>query len=424
MKNQNSNNVITLNRMAIVFALFFCLIQTNNSLSQWVHCGLDTEYVYSLYCQGNIIFAGTDTLGIFYSTNNGVNWVHTSLNNRTVGAITSAGNYIFAGTEFNGVYRSSDFGGTWAQTSLNNESVRAFAVNSGSVYAGTIVMGVYISTNLGVSWTQHNLNYRNVLSAAENTNNIFAGTNSGLMKSTNSGMNWETTSLVSVLIPTIVSANNNLYASVYLNPSDYGKIIMSTDNGLNWSPTSFTGNFPFSILINGNNFFVGSMTNGFFLSTNNGITWSQHNEGFPSPIYLRSLCLINNWLIAGTFAHGVWRRNLNELIGITPISKEVPTHFALYQNYPNPFNPATTIEFDIPKNQFPLNKGGGFSRGLSAKISVYNITGQLVATLVNEPLAPGKYKVEFNAGNLSSGIYFYKLQSGDFISTKKMILIK
>ncbi len=80
----------------------------------------------------------------------------------------------------------------------------------------------------------------------------------------------------------------------------------------------------------------------------------------------------------------------------------------------------------------PLTKGGGFSRGLSVSLKVYDITGREVATLVNEGLQPGTYEVEWNATNFASGVYFYKLNvtagagssTGDFSETKKMILLK
>ena len=83
----------------------------------------------------------------------------------------------------------------------------------------------------------------------------------------------------------------------------------------------------------------------------------------------------------------------------------------LKQNFPNPFNPTTIIEFSLPTPSF-------------TKVSVFNSIGQEVAVLKNEMLNPGIYKVKFNAANLSSGLYLYKIQSGDFIETKKMNFIK
>jgi hypothetical protein len=88
-----------------------------------------------------------------------------------------------------------------------------------------------------------------------------------------------------------------------------------------------------------------------------------------------------------------------------------PAEYALRQNYPNPFNPSTTINYSVPKS------------GL-VTIKVYDIIGLDVATLVNEEKAPGTYSVNFNARKFASGIYFYRIQAGSFIDTKKMILLK
>ena len=105
-----------------------------------------------------------------------------------------------------------------------------------------------------------------------------------------------------------------------------------------------------------------------------------------------------------------------QTIGITPISSEVPESFRLHQNYPNPFNPATKIRFEIP-----LSVRGEKSE---VRLSVYDIAGKEVARLVNEELQPGIYEYEFNGANLSSGMYFYRLEAGDFIETRKMVLVK
>jgi hypothetical protein len=95
--------------------------------------------------------------------------------------------------------------------------------------------------------------------------------------------------------------------------------------------------------------------------------------------------------------------------------------FYLSQNYPNPFNPVTKIKFSIPPSQNPLPGG---ARGGLVTLKVYDILANEVAVLVNEQKEPGSYEVEFDAANLSSGIYFYRLKSGSFIETKKMILLR
>ncbi len=90
--------------------------------------------------------------------------------------------------------------------------------------------------------------------------------------------------------------------------------------------------------------------------------------------------------------------------------------FNLYQNYPNPFNPVTTIKYSIPVN---VN-----SQIFNVKLNVFDILGNEVAVLVNEQKSPGEYEVRFDAGSLSSGVYFYRLKAGDFIESRKMLLLK
>ena len=99
---------------------------------------------------------------------------------------------------------------------------------------------------------------------------------------------------------------------------------------------------------------------------------------------------------------------------------ELPTHFSLEQNYPNPFNPETTIRYTIPASLNP-SKGG-----TSVSLKVFDLLGREVATLVDEVKQPGIYNSQFSIRNsqLSSGVYFYILQAGDYISTKKMVLLK
>jgi hypothetical protein len=89
----------------------------------------------------------------------------------------------------------------------------------------------------------------------------------------------------------------------------------------------------------------------------------------------------------------------------------MPSTYLLQQNYPNPFNPSTTISFSIPTSEF-------------VTLKVYDVLGREIATLVNENLSAGSYSYNFDASNLTSGVYFYKLQAGKYSETKKMLLSK
>ncbi|MCW8849205.1 MAG: T9SS type A sorting domain-containing protein, partial [Melioribacteraceae bacterium] len=105
---------------------------------------------------------------------------------------------------------------------------------------------------------------------------------------------------------------------------------------------------------------------------------------------------------------------LNEMKGITNVNMEdglVPEQYELSQNYPNPFNPTTTIKFSIPEAS-------------NVKVTVFDAIGREVAVLVNDQMSAGSYNVDWNAGNITSGIYLYRIESGDFTAVKKMILLK
>ncbi|HEY3249512.1 MAG TPA: SBBP repeat-containing protein [Ignavibacteria bacterium] len=103
-------------------------------------------------------------------------------------------------------------------------------------------------------------------------------------------------------------------------------------------------------------------------------------------------------------------------IGIRPISSEIPAQFSLLQNYPNPFNPATKIRFSISSLQG--------TRMSMVRLVIYDILGREITTLVNEWLKPGIYEVEWDATNYPSGVYFYKLETSEFVDARKMVLIK
>lgn len=112
-------------------------------------------------------------------------------------------------------------------------------------------------------------------------------------------------------------------------------------------------------------------------------------------------------LVAG-FANACWEAEGPDNLILT---NDIPKEFNLYNNYPNPFNPSTSIKFDIPTDNF-------------VNIIVYNLLGKEVVALVNEFRKAGSYVVSFNGANLSSGIYYYKIKSGNYELVRKMMLLK
>jgi len=146
----------------------------------------------------------------------------------------------------------------------------------------------------------------------------------------------------------------------------------------------------------------------------------------------KSLCIDSSYNIFvtgesenGTFSTDIVTIKYSQVIGIQPISNEIPESYKLSQNYPNPFNPVTMIKFSLPV---------GNGRDRSVKLIIYDILGQEITTLINEQLQPGVYEVEWDGTNFASGVYFYKLTvnpsdpehsgSNGYVETKKMVLLR
>jgi hypothetical protein len=159
----------------------------------------------------------------------------------------------------------------------------------------------------------------------------------------------------------------------------------------------------------GTNLFVGTY-GGVFLSANNGTSWTAVNSGLTDLIVF-SLAVSDANLFAGTNS-GVSRRSLAEMITLVRIQSPcLPAQFSLYQNYPNSFNPSTSITYQLPINTFVVLK-------------VYDALGKEIEILVNKLQSAGYHSITFSAGNLPSGVYFYRLQAGTYTDTKKLLVLK
>ncbi|MBK9406083.1 MAG: T9SS type A sorting domain-containing protein [Ignavibacteria bacterium] len=201
--------------------------------------------------------------------------------------------------------------------------------------------------------------------------------------------------------------------------SGYGSgfnVYKSTNGGSNWNPCLFCGlnpvhSFFFTDSLKG----WGASEGGIINTTNAGTNWIVQNSTHPLVTYnsihftdsLTGWVVGDSGIILKTTTGGV-------LTNFANTSSEIPDKYALSQNYPNPFNPVRK-SFGIPVEARVTNY---------VSLVVYDILGNEVRTLVNENKPAGRYEVTFNGAGLPSGIYYYKLTSGNYSYTRKMMLIK
>ena len=128
--------------------------------------------------------------------------------------------------------------------------------------------------------------------------------------------------------------------------------------------------------------------------------------------YVYSIAVNQTNLFAGLFYGGVWRKPLSEMItDVKGVQNNLLINYSLQQNYPNPFNPFTIIDYSIPKTNL-------------VTIKLYDILGKEILTLVNEEKSAGNYSVQFYGGNFQVEYIFTRMQSGNFVETKKLLLLK
>jgi len=270
--------------------------------------------------------------------------------------------------------------------------------------------GLFRSENNGELWTEIDGNH--FYSYLVDDSKIFAGTFTGIYESVNDGLTWYQTGLPNKIISSISNNNNYFFATNYT----YG-IFRSSDKGLTWSEFNqglpLDNLHPYTVFAVDSLIFAGLTSNKIYLSKNNGLTWKEFSKGIGISEYTYHVkfAVNGNKIFVSFLYNSLWYCDLSEITSLTEINSSTADKFILFQNYPNPFNPITNIIYSLFKTCF-------------ITIKVYDLLGKEVTTLVKEEKQAGNYNINFNAVNLSSGVYFYRMQAGTFSETKKLILIK
>ena len=410
---------------SLKYFLVSIILLTISVKAQWTSTGgpPTSRSNQALETNGLNIFSGTNG-GMVRSTQGGGNWINidnglTSINVNTVKYFTDfpdPSGSLFAGS--GKVFWSTNNGDLWSvypndTTNVpGNPTIYTILNRQNQIWIGTS-KGVYYERGSS-SWTPVNYGFPfgdniSVYSLISIGNDIFTGSDRGVFKLVDTMWVEKNSGLTDPYVSSLVSSNNYLFAGGGISSSG---VYISSDNGENWSiaPSSPAAT---TILTIGPNIFAGTFGDGVWLSTNYGSTWNQINDGFAgSAYYVLSLAANGQDIFAGTNAASVWKRPLSQIItDVNDLSTNQPTKYSLEQNYPNPFNPTTKINYSIPHSEF-------------VSLKVFNVLGEEVADLVNEDKPAGSYSASFDASKLSSGIYFYKITTGSFSESKKMILIK
>jgi len=288
--------------------------------------------------------------------------------------------YIFAGMgiltlEPDGiVLRSSDSGNTWAASGLDRCQVYCLATNAaGHIFAGidywfvNIPQGIYRSTDDGASWTS------------------IGGT-------------------IYVVLALAVSPSGYLFANAS------GRVVRSLDDGVTWTATGLEEYWLKCLAVNSRGDLLAGGGKGVVWSSDNGDTWTTAGQGMDS-VDVESIAFDSAGRVYAGATDGFVYQTTLSTVSVKNIPSRVAASLALFQNYPNPFNPSTTIKYNLPKSSV-------------VSLAVFDILGREVSMLVNERRDAGVYEVRFDGSNLASGVYFYRLQAGNYVATKPLLLLK
>jgi len=147
------------------------------------------------------------------------------------------------------------------------------------------------------------------------------------------------------------------------------------------------------------------------MSDDSGDNWSIITSGIASNTIVISLEFDSRGFIYSGTTHNSVFSSLSTTLDVNEGSSDQPTDYSLYQNYPNPFNPITTIRYELPQDG-------------QVTIDIFDILGQKVKTVLNEFKNAGRYETVFSSTGLASGVYIYQLRVNEFITSKKMLLVK
>jgi photosystem II stability/assembly factor-like uncharacterized protein len=393
----------------------------------------------------NVWIAGgpIDTPKVYQTSNGGINWNDLPTTGITkelncVWAINPSSAFVGEGSlnEYAKLYKTTDYGANWSvvmQTGNNQGYFNGivFARNDFAIgYGMALAERIYKTTNNGDTWVML-MSGVNGVSNAHNSlmmvdNDFYGfGMNNGAARirlTTDNASSW-TNQVIGVTgnYTSAIAFKNDKQLGVAATSTSMPYIARTTNGGLVWTSinidTGVTGKVVMKWITSMPVVYILGANGAIKQSADNGLTWHRmYTPPGVQNLYHFDFVKIGNLIYGYAIStDGTVIKLCDSILIVITGNKnkdvDAPSDYELGQNYPNPFNPNTNIEFKIPKEGM-------------VTLKVYDILGHELTVLMDEKLHPGKFNVRWDADNFPSGVYYYKLQAGDFSETKKMILLK
>ena len=424
---------------------FFMIIGFGNNYSQSIELlGLENKFITSMKIGYGLIAVGTNSNGVYWQNLYNIsdsNWIEIALSDVNVrsvyphksgplgwaigiGAAPSAQDSEFVYCSYLGEQpKSMSYG---IDKSLTSEIHGIDGFPDPTICGETFALGgskLYRRFFADTTWHQV---YQSIqgrfrsLKARERFQYVYAGGSEGftgilLIRSSDKGDSWEHLN-PGIPVEDLDFWGDDLHKVII---ADRFSMRISINDGLDWNEvfttdSLFIQSITFSkkgtrIVLAANTIYYDLPRSYLFLSIDDGNNWEQ----ITLPIFdlIVGMEIEDESIFLATIMSGIYKVKLSEVKIKNPGKNIRINDYLLYQNYPNPFNPSTTLKYEIPREGNVTPK-------------VFDVLGREIRTLINKEQPQGNYSIDFNASSLTSGIYFYRIQAGQFVKCKKMILLR
>ncbi len=409
--------------LKIVYLYGLILFLNTSAFSQWEQLGFNNNWIFDVAVKGDYIFAGGSNQ-LYRSLDDGINWdTITTFPTEYIDIIQPIDELLLVGqnrgyyppyppSPTTSIYKSTDNGLTWDSVYAAILGTTQFQSFNQIIFADSDELLIRSSDD-GDTWAVETSFGYGIVALAGNDTALFASKyQDSLYRSFDSGSTWHSieNGLPNTTKWNIVARKDTIF--IYA-----GLVYRSTDNGNTWEGAN--NGLPNGISLSGifwedKYLFAASFDNRIFMTTINNINWVDISDGLivTGNANITDITKTEEYIFASANT-GIWRRPLSQVVSIDDLDQKnlSESHVILKQNYPNPFNPITKIKYSIPLSE-------------NVQIKIYDILGNEIKTLLNDYKQAGPHETEFNASNLPSGVYFYRIISGNFLETKKMLLLR